>query len=188
MEYMIARSWVDHLSASGVSIEATELLLREAVAGISSFPYAFGAILFLDNMLKRSGALLKRAIMLMASAGDEFMAANQITMLHAFENIATSSVDDELIMTLDRINTPSHHKGKKPVRFDRTELVKQRIDAIRYQFFFIYKSACFHFKSSSMVNCTGLKALTATSTFKHFFKSLSSQEMKKSAVASANAT
>ena len=102
MEYIIARSWFEHLITSQESEQATEILLQEAVSALSGFAPAFGAILFLDKMLNRGGVLVSRAISLIASLEDEFVASRQITMLSAFKNIAIENISDELLLALEK--------------------------------------------------------------------------------------
>jgi hypothetical protein len=55
MEYIIARSWLEQLAISQELETAIEIFLQEVVSTLSSFSPAFGAILFLDKMLKRNG-------------------------------------------------------------------------------------------------------------------------------------
>jgi CHAT domain-containing protein len=102
MEYIVARSWLEQLTASQELEKATEILLQEAVSALSSFSPAFGAIIFLDRMLKRNGELVNRTISLLAMSEDEFVASRQIVMLSAFENIAIDNVSDELMIALDK--------------------------------------------------------------------------------------
>jgi hypothetical protein len=102
MEYIVARSWLEQVTASQELEKATEILLQEAVSALSSFSPAFGAIIFLDRMLKRNGELVNRTISLLAASEDEFVASRQIVMLSAFENIAIDNVSDELMIALDK--------------------------------------------------------------------------------------
>jgi hypothetical protein len=112
MEYMVARSWVDFLVRSKLSITDLDALLQEAVAAIGNFSPAFGAILFLDKMLNYDGVLINKAIVLMASIGDEFIASQQIKMLNAFENININSVDNDLIITLEKFEKDARDEIK----------------------------------------------------------------------------
>lgn len=102
MEYIIARSWLEHLAVSQELEKATEILLEEAVSALSSFSPTFGAILFLDKMLRRNGELVNRIISLLATSEDEFFASRQITMLEAFEKIDINNINDELIIALNK--------------------------------------------------------------------------------------
>ncbi|KAB8320491.1 CHAT domain-containing protein [Tolypothrix campylonemoides VB511288] len=102
MEYIIARSWLEHLAVSQELEKAIEILLQEAVSALSSFSPTFGAIIFLDKMLKRNGELVNRIISLLATLEDEFVASRQIVMLEAFEKIDINNVSDELIIALDK--------------------------------------------------------------------------------------
>ncbi|MDE5083610.1 MAG: hypothetical protein O4859_21220, partial [Trichodesmium sp. St18_bin1] len=102
MEYIIARSWLEQLAISQELETAIEILLQEVVSTLSSFSPAFGAILFLDKMLKRNGELVNRIISLLATSENEFVASRQIVMLKAFERIDINNIGDELIIALDK--------------------------------------------------------------------------------------
>lgn len=102
MEYIIARSWANQYFISKITEKSTEFLLQEAVNSISSFSPAFGSILFLDKMLEQGGVLVNRAISLIDSTNDIFMASRQITMLYAFENMDVNSIDDNVLVALDK--------------------------------------------------------------------------------------
>lgn len=102
MEYIIARSWLEQLVISQELETAIENLLQEVAVALNSFSPAFGAILFLDKMLKRNGKLVNRIISLLGKSEDEFVASRQIIMLKAFERIDLNNVGGELIIALDK--------------------------------------------------------------------------------------
>lgn len=102
MEYMLAQSWLDTILGSREEDAAIDALLGEAVDAIIAFPSAMGAILFLDQMLERSGRLVNRAVSMLGSVRDVLLHSRQLTLLYALENIDPASVDDNLLDTVDR--------------------------------------------------------------------------------------
>lgn len=113
MEYIIARSWLEQLALSQELETKIELLLQEAASILSSFSPAFGAILFLDKMLKRNGELVNRIISLLATSEEEFFASRQIAMLQAFERIDLNNISDELIIALDKFERIARDENKE---------------------------------------------------------------------------
>lgn len=113
MEYIIARSWLEQLAVSQELETKIEIILQEAVSTLSSFSPAFGAILFLDKMLKRNGELVNRIISLLATSEDEFVASRQIVMLQAFERIDINNVGSELIIALDKFERTARDEIKE---------------------------------------------------------------------------
>lgn len=125
MEYIIARSWVENLITSQESEQATEILMQKAVSALSGFAPAFGAILFLDKMLNRGGVLVSRAISLIASLDDEFVASRQITMLSAFKNIAIENISDELLLALDKFERIARDEIKEELAPIMIQILRQ---------------------------------------------------------------
>jgi len=113
MEYIIARSWLEQLAVSQELETKIEILLQEAVSTLSSFSPAFGAILFLDKMLKRNGELVSRIISLLATSEDEFVASRQIVMLQAFEKMDINNVGSELLIALDKFERTARDEIKE---------------------------------------------------------------------------
>jgi energy-coupling factor transporter ATP-binding protein EcfA2 len=113
MEYIIARSWLEQLAVSQELETKIEIILQEAVSTLSSFSPAFGAIIFLDKMLKRNGELVNRIISLLATSEDEFVASRQIVMLQAFEKIDINNVGSELIIALDKFERTARDEIKE---------------------------------------------------------------------------
>ncbi|MCA2553225.1 MAG: DUF4062 domain-containing protein, partial [Microcystis sp. M04BS1] len=125
MEYIIARSWVENLITSQELEQATEIILQQAVSALSGFAPAFGAILFLDKMLNRGGVLVSRAIALIASLEDEFVASRQITMLSAFKNIDIENISDELLLALDKFERIARDEIKEELAPIMIQILRQ---------------------------------------------------------------
>ncbi|WP_293139799.1 NACHT domain-containing NTPase [Okeania sp. SIO3I5] len=113
MEYIIAQSWLEQLALSQELETKIELLLQEVASILSSFSPSFGAILFLDKMLKRNGELVNRIISLLATSEEEFFASRQIAMLQAFERIDINNIGDELIIALDKFERIARDENKE---------------------------------------------------------------------------
>lgn len=102
MEYMIARSWVDEISASPDERVATSNLLQEAVESLGTFPPALGAVLFLDNMLERDGSVVNEFIKRSSNSGAFLLDSQQTSLVYAFERIDFANADDELIAAIQK--------------------------------------------------------------------------------------
>jgi hypothetical protein len=102
MEYVIARSWLDDVTRSPDSSAAVRPLLAGVVDAMSHFQPAFGALIFLDRMLAKSGALVNRLIALVAATEGELLATRQVAMLLAFDNASVREANEELFQALEQ--------------------------------------------------------------------------------------
>ena len=103
MEYMLARSWFeDIIAAAPEEDSAAERLLQEAVDALVAFPAAMGAVIFLDQLLARSGRLVCRAISMLGPVRDVLLHSRQMTLLYALENIDAANVDENLLDVVDQ--------------------------------------------------------------------------------------
>lgn len=113
MEYMVARHWIERLAAQSPAEGAAEAFVAEAVEAMSTFPAAFGAIFFFDQMMKRDGALINQAIIRIAAKGDAFMSSQQVPLLYAFENINFAGADEQLLAVLERFERSARNEVKE---------------------------------------------------------------------------
>jgi Domain of unknown function (DUF4062) len=105
MEYMLAQSWLEQILATPNQDSATEALLQQAMEATIAFPSAMGAVLFLDQMLTRSGRLVRQAISMLGPVRDVLLNSRQMTLLYALENVDVANSDDNLMDIVDRFET-----------------------------------------------------------------------------------
>lgn len=101
MEYILARSWIDKELAPTFSESAIEVLIEKAVNKFSTFPSAFGALLFLDGMLDKKGELINKTLIKIIDNENAFAISSQMATLYAFENMAINGIEDKIIGALD---------------------------------------------------------------------------------------
>lgn len=128
MEYLLARCWIDTILAPDFEEEKIDHLIEEAVDSFHDFPTAFGALLFLDKMLNRKGRLINKTIIKIAKEDDSFSEQRQIATLNAFENIAVTDIEEEIITALETFESVARDDIKDRLAEVMLRVAKENID------------------------------------------------------------
>jgi len=92
MEFALAHAWLEEGLAD--ASEELDKLIQHAVAAIPAFPGAGGALLYLDDLLGRRGALISRTFGLARDAIEALTTSHQIQLLYLFEGASIEHLGD----------------------------------------------------------------------------------------------
>ncbi len=110
MEYMLARFFFEKIHDVDDPQKATDEAVQELAGAIPVFPAAFGAVLFLDQILQQKGTLINSLIKICFRSG---IVLQPIQLIYAFDRISLDGLDEEIIGILDTVygQVPDEHKN-----------------------------------------------------------------------------
>ena len=109
MEYILGRHLFEKIYESANQQATEDMIIYEATSHLETFPSAFGAILFLDQILKSEGMIIHKFIKASFKAK---LLPEQIQLIYAFSRVNVNKLDEELISALEKFNIIVHDENK----------------------------------------------------------------------------